>query len=68
MGLEDTPKHWTNWSPLVMTPHCHAPSCIREDLWNADTGEILCNMTAKYGNVSFITCAVLTTLLITVLC
>jgi len=35
---------------LVMTPHCHAPSCIREEIWNADTNTILCNVTAKYGN------------------
>jgi hypothetical protein len=53
MGLEDTPKEWKSWSPFVMTPHCHAPSCIREELWNADTGEILCNMTAHYGNAKY---------------
>ena len=49
MGLEDTPKHFHGITPYVMTPHCHAPSCIREELWNADTGEILCNVTAVYG-------------------
>ena len=35
-----------------MTPHCHAPSCIREEFWNADTNEIICNVTAKYGDIA----------------
>ena len=38
----------TTLVPLVMTPHCHAPSCVREELWNADTGELICNVTAMY--------------------
>ena len=62
LGLEDTenhpqdngdipfvPSNYTTITPLVLTPHCHAPSCIREELWNADTNEIICNTTAKYG-------------------
>eukprot|EP00658_Telonema_sp_P-2_P082549 TRINITY_DN874_c0_g1_i3.p1 TRINITY_DN874_c0_g1~~TRINITY_DN874_c0_g1_i3.p1 ORF type:complete len:388 (-),score=79.58 TRINITY_DN874_c0_g1_i3:514-1677(-) len=49
IGLEDTPASWRTITPLVMTPHCHAPSCIREEFWNADTGEIICNVTARYG-------------------
>ena len=60
MGLEDTqsptddgapplPANFTQITPLVMTPHCHAPSCIRQEFWNADTGEMICNMTAQYG-------------------
>ena len=60
MGLEDThsptddgappvPGNFSQITPLVITPHCHAPSCIRQELWNADTGEIICNMTAQYG-------------------
>jgi len=36
-----------------MTPHCHAPSCIREEIWNADTGEILCNVSAEYGRPEY---------------
>lgn len=43
----------TTITPLIMTPHCHAPSCIREEFWNADTGEIICNMTALYGNQKY---------------
>merc|ERR1712061_173066 len=51
MGLEDIPKKYSGITPLVMTPHCQAPSCIREELWNADTGEIICNVTAEYGSL-----------------
>jgi len=64
MGLEDigkqtddggppVPTNFTSITPLVMTPHCHAPSCIRQEFWNADTGEIICNMTAAYGDEKY---------------
>ena len=64
MGLEDltnhtddgappVPNNFTTITPIVMTPHCHAPSCIREEFWNADTNEIICNMTAKYGDEEY---------------
>ena len=50
MGLEDTskptddgapplPSNFTKITPLVMTPHCHGPSCIRSHLhdgWEAN--------------------------------
>lgn len=49
IGLEDVPKAYSKIKPLVMTPHCHAPSCIREEFWDATTGKIICNVTAKYG-------------------
>jgi len=49
IGLEDLPGSFSGITPLVMTPHCHAPSCIRQEFWNADTGEIICNVTANYG-------------------
>jgi len=48
MGIEDTPKNYSYFQSLVMTPHCHAPSCIREELWNADTNQIICNVSAVY--------------------
>mmetsp|Transcript_12506 Transcript_12506/g.31977 ORF Transcript_12506/g.31977 Transcript_12506/m.31977 type:complete len:525 (-) Transcript_12506:459-2033(-) len=51
-GVQPGPEgrlNFTTLTPLVITPHCHAPSCIREELWNDDTGEILCNVTARYG-------------------
>jgi hypothetical protein len=53
MGLEDIPPSYKGIIPLVMTPHCHAPNCIREEIWNADTGEILCNSTARYGHEDY---------------
>mmetsp|Transcript_41397 Transcript_41397/g.81162 ORF Transcript_41397/g.81162 Transcript_41397/m.81162 type:complete len:771 (+) Transcript_41397:30-2342(+) len=53
MGLEDTPSAYNKLNFFVMTPHCHAPNCIREELWNADTNEILCNVTANYGDITF---------------
>merc|ERR1712232_1153018 len=53
MGLENVPKKFSKITPLVMTPHCHAPSCIREELWNVDTNEIICNVTAKYGSKKY---------------
>jgi len=49
MGLEDIPTNYTGIMPLVIAAHCHAPSCIREELYNADTGELLCRVTAVYG-------------------
>jgi len=52
-GAPPVPGNFTEITPLVITPHCHAPSCIRQELWNADTGEILCNMTARYGSQEY---------------
>ena len=52
-GAPPIPKNFTKIKPMVMTPHCHAPSCIRQELWNADTNEIICNMTAKYGDEKY---------------
>ena len=52
-GAPPVPKNFTKITPLVMTPHCHAPSCIRTELWNADTKEIMCNMTANYGHEKY---------------
>lgn len=53
MGLEDIPQKYSKITPLVITPHCHAPSCIREELWNVDTGEILCNGSVSYGDEKY---------------
>jgi len=32
--------------------HCHAPSCISIELYNADTGELLCRQTPLWGTGS----------------
>mgnify|MGYP006091273867 FL=1 len=29
--------------------HCHAPSCIKAELWNADTGALICRQVPHYG-------------------
>ena len=58
IGMNDNPgaapvkfNDRTTITPLVMTPHRHAPSCIRERvLERRHTGEIICNMTALYGD------------------
>jgi len=52
MGLDDVPPNFTGIMPLVIAGHCHAPSCIREELYNANTGDLLCRVTALYGTGS----------------
>jgi hypothetical protein len=41
-------QSWSSIQTFVTTPHCHAPSCIREELYNGNT--LVCNVTAKYGD------------------
>lgn len=50
MGIEAAPANYTGFQLFVIAAHCHAPSCIRQELYNADTGELLCRTTALYGN------------------
>ena len=50
---DDRRLNFSTLTPLVITPHCHAPSCVREELWNADTNELLCNVTAVYGDARY---------------
>ncbi|KAL7556779.1 hypothetical protein ACA910_005221 [Epithemia clementina (nom. ined.)] len=33
-------------------PHCHAPTCLSMELWNADTGELLCRTEPEHGKGS----------------
>lgn len=49
MGLEDVPKGYKTITPLVIAAHCHAPSCLMQELWNVDTNELICRVTAQYG-------------------
>jgi len=49
------------WTPLPAAPkgkgmhivaahfHCHAPTCLRVELWNNNTGELLCRQEPIYG-------------------
>ena len=34
----------------VIHGHCHAPTCIQFDLWNADTNELICSQRPTYGD------------------
>jgi hypothetical protein len=34
---------------LYAAPHCHGPACKRIELWNQDTGELLCANEPTYG-------------------
>jgi hypothetical protein len=29
--------------------HCHAPTCIKMEMWNNDTGKLLCRETTLHG-------------------
>lgn len=32
--------------------HCHAPTCLRMELWNNDTGKLLCRQEPVYGGTN----------------
>ena len=34
---------------LMAGGHCHSPGCLALELWNADTGELLCRVSPRYG-------------------
>ena len=34
---------------MMAASHCHAPNCIRQELINKETGEMLCNGTTHLG-------------------
>jgi hypothetical protein len=35
------------WQLNYAAFHCHAPACISGELWNADTGELICRNTGR---------------------
>lgn len=37
------------WRPVTIHGHCHAPTCIEFNLYNADTGELICSQKPIYG-------------------
>ena len=48
----DGPLYFSTITPLVITPHCHAPSCIREETscgMRTPARYCLCNVSARYG-------------------
>jgi hypothetical protein len=34
---------------IYAAPHCHAPSCLSMELYNADTGQLLCHVEPIFG-------------------
>lgn len=38
------------FKPILAGGHCHAPSCLSMELWNRDTGELLCRNLPTYGH------------------
>jgi hypothetical protein len=50
------------WNPVSSTDtnqymikahfHCHAPTCIRMEMWNNDTGKLLCRENGLYGGTN----------------
>ena len=32
--------------------HCHAPTCLRMEMWNNDTGKLICETKPVYGGTS----------------
>jgi len=54
--LENTaPALWLGITPgkpskmVFAAGHCHTPMCVSQELWNADTNELLCSTTMDYG-------------------
>ena len=37
--------------------HCHAPACLKMELWNGDTGELICRQTPHFGSSAAATAA-----------
>ena len=43
-----------NWESLfICCPYGKKIKTFREEFWNADTGEIICNVTAQYGDEKY---------------
>jgi len=38
--------------PIIINPHCHAPTCLSMELYNADTGELICGVKPIHGTGS----------------
>jgi len=44
--------NFTGYKGINLTfagPHCHAPACISMELYNADTGKLICRSEPIYG-------------------
>lgn len=43
------PKKTAGVKLIYAGPHCHAPDCLSMELYNADTGKLLCHMEPIFG-------------------
>jgi len=49
-GAGSTNANITDGVQLIYAgPHCHAPSCLSMELYNADTGRLICRVEPMYG-------------------
>ena len=39
------------FKPIFLGGHCHAPTCLYMELYNNDTGELLCRNVPTYGKL-----------------
>ena len=37
---------------VAVHAHCHAPTCIRVEMWNNDTGKLICRQEPIYGGAA----------------
>merc|ERR1712039_428815 len=51
-GTKSGPASATGISFKTIHGHCHAPTCINFELWNADTNELICRQTPVYGKTN----------------
>jgi hypothetical protein len=45
-------KTSVGFKPVFVGAHCHAPTCISQELYNSDTGELICRQEAAYGTLA----------------
>merc|ERR1712159_842769 len=48
IGSND-PKITAGIKPILINPHCHAPTCLSMELYNADSGELICGVHPIHG-------------------
>merc|ERR1712167_503095 len=51
-NVRSHPTNATGVKFLTIHGHCHAPTCIVFELWNADSNELICWQTPIYGTSS----------------
>ena len=45
-------KNSKGFKLIYLAPHCHAPTCIDMELYNADTGDLICHVDGQLGKGS----------------